>query len=613
MIGISKITKSYGKQIVLEETDYQFRKGGITCVLGASGCGKTTLLNLLAGFDTDYKGKIIIGENTITGLKPSELCEYRRNNVGFVFQNYHLLKGYTVLENILLASEVNGRTKEENQEEALKLIKKLGIESKAEGLIENLSGGQKQRVAIARALINNPDIIFADEPTGALDRETSNQIMKLLKELSKERLVVIITHDKKLCDFADDIISIVDGKIQVIKEATEVDELYIEQLIDEISITEAREKYIKTKDIKTTMTFYRAIKNYKVHFKKYFAVSLAIAIGVGAFTLSISSKNIMKQSIEDFKIKNTAFNNGYVGGDNLKENFEVISKDEGVEEAYYQYILNGISLKSEGNTVGMLEKLPMPKATENMSYGVMPRKNKNEIALSPSLAKKFNRDIKALIGEDLNLKIDGKEVQLSISGIYNAGYDDFLISSDVEQGFYKNKSTEDAFSFSFDMKGFEEVIEVNNRLMSQDVTAQTAVKQVETLQNTFERLNRLFLALSILILIIGIFISTMLLIKLTNGRFREVGLLSALGYHRGWIRNILVGENLLLSATSICMNLILLILVSIIADKVLEVSLILRGSQILFSVALTFIMVFTVGIIAVSRLIRTEPAKALRK
>ncbi len=612
MIGISNITKRYGNQVVLEETSYKFRNRGITCVLGASGCGKTTLLNLLAGFDTDYEGKILVGGNTITGLKPWELCEYRKNNVGFVFQNYHLLKGYTVLENILLAGELNGKAKEENEAEALRLIKNLGIESKAEGLIENLSGGQKQRVAIARALINNPDVIFADEPTGALDRETSNQIMKLLKELSKKRLVVIITHDKKICDFADDIISIVDGKIHIIQETTE-DEGYIEELIEEISITETRGGAVKAEKNEKTRTFHRAIKNYKVHFKKYFAVSLAIAIGVGAFALSTSSKNIMKQSIEDFKMKNTAFNNGYVRGDNLKEDFDVISKDDGVEETYYQYILEDITLSSGENTVEMAEKIPMPKTTENMSYGVMPRKNKNEIALSPSLAKKFNKDIQALIGEELKLKIDGKEVQLLISGIYNAGYDDFFISSDVEQNFYKDKSTEEAFSFSFDMKGFEDVIEVNNRLKSQDISAQTAVKQVEALQSTFESLNRLFLALSILILIIGLFISAMLLIKLTNGRFREVGLLSALGYHRGWIRNILVGENFLLSATAIISNLILLVVASIIADKVLEVSLILKGSQIMFSVILTFVMIFTVGIIAGSRLIRTEPAEALRK
>lgn len=613
MIRISNITKSYGKQVVLEETGYQFRKRGITCVLGASGCGKTTLLNLLAGFDTDYDGKIIVGENTITGMKPSELCQYRKNNVGFVFQNYHLLKGYTVLENILLAGELNGKSKEENQSEALRLIKKLGIESKAEGLIENISGGQKQRVAIARALINNPDIIFADEPTGALDRETSNEIMKLLKELSKERLVVIITHDKKLCEFADDIISIVDGKIQVIKETPEEDEGYIEQLIDEISITEAKGKVESTRKTREISTFHRAIKNYKVHFKKYLAVSLAIAIGVGAFALATSSKNIMKQSIEDFKIKNTAFNNGYVSGDNLQEAFEVVSKDEGVEEAYYQYTLEDVTLSTKENTVEMPEKLPMPKTTETMSYGVMPRKNKNEIALSPSLAKKFNKDIQGLIGEDLILKIDGKEVKLSISGIYNAGYDDFFVSSDVEQSLYKNKSIEDAFSFSFDVKGFEQVIEVKNRLKVQDISAQTAVKQVEALQNTFESLNRLFFSLSILILIIGIFISVMLLIKLTNGRFREVGLLSALGYHRNWIRNILVGENFILSATAICENLILLVVASIVANKVLGVPLILKGSQIIFSVFLTFIMIFTVGIIASSRLIRTEPAEALRK
>ena len=235
-------------------------------------------------------------------MNADELCAYRRDNIGFIFQNYHLLSGYTVLENILLSCELNTLSEEENRGNAEELLNKLGLSQKADERIENLSGGQKQRVAIARALISNPRIILADEPTGALDRSNSNEIMELLKEISKDRLVIVITHDQKICSFADEVIhienrKIVCDKIPALKSAGTSDH--------KLSINKA---------VKVS-AFKRGLKNFKVHFKRYMAVSLAISIGILAFMLSLSSGNSMDKSISDFKDKNTAFNNGYIKGE----------------------------------------------------------------------------------------------------------------------------------------------------------------------------------------------------------------------------------------------------------------------------------------------------------
>ena len=187
MIKIKDITKKYGSNIILEHCSYEFPDTGIVCLMGPSGGGKTTLLNLLAGFDTDYSGVITVGGVRINEMNAHELCGYRRDNIGFVFQNYHLMPGYTVLENILLACD--GREDEkERQKKGKALLKRLGMEEKENQLSETLSGGQKQRAAIARALVNDPRIIFADEPTGALDRKTSTEIMTLLREISRDRL-----------------------------------------------------------------------------------------------------------------------------------------------------------------------------------------------------------------------------------------------------------------------------------------------------------------------------------------------------------------------------------------------------------------------------------------
>ena len=341
---------------------------------------------------------------------------------------------------------------------------------------------------------------------------------------------------------------------------------------------------------------------------------MAIAIGVCAFVLSTSSKNIMQQAIEDFKAKNTAFNNGYIKEEkSLSKIYSSLAKDEKIEQVYYQYKLENIELSIGGKEEKMAEKIPMPKAVETISYGIMPRKGKNEIAITPSLAKKFNSDIKSLIGESLKLKINNSEVELIISGIYNAGYDDFFVSSDVEQDLYSGKKEEDAFSLSYNVKEFKDIIEVENKLQLSGIKPQTAVKQVQALQSTFDSINRLFKTLSIIILAIGIFICSMILIKLTNGRFHEIGLMSALGYHRSWIRSILVKENLLLSLTAIVMNLGLLIISAVVCEKTFGLEIMLMGSQVVLSIILTFAMIFAVGVLATSRLINTEPAEVLRK
>ena len=342
-------------------------------MLGASGCGKSTLLNMLAGFDSDYSGNITVGGVQLNGLSDDKLCAYRRDCIGFVFQNYHLLTGYTVLENILLPCELSNEDKQTNLQNAKSFLKTVRLSQKENEKIENLSGGQKQRVAIARALMGNPDIILADEPTGALDRSNSTEIMTLLKEIAKDKLVVVITHDQKICDFADEIISIENGIIAH-KSAT-------------VQKDESSNKTIILKPSAKVSAFKRGAKNFRVHLNRYVAVSLAISISVLCFVLSLSSGNIMKQSIEDFKAKNTAFNNGYVKSESGSDVLDLLKADERVENVYLQYKINDITLDFNGKNETMAEKYPMPKATESMSYGVMPKMGQNEIALSPSLAK----------------------------------------------------------------------------------------------------------------------------------------------------------------------------------------------------------------------------------
>lgn len=598
MIKIKDITKKYGSNIILEHCSYEFPDTGIVCLMGPSGGGKTTLLNLLAGFDTDYSGVITVGGVRINEMNAHELCGYRRDNIGFVFQNYHLLPGYTVLENILLACD-GGEDEKERQKKGKALLKRLGMEEKENQLSETLSGGQKQRAAIARALVNDPRIIFADEPTGALDRNTSTEIMTLLREISRDRLVVVITHDAKISEFADEVIQI--------KEKRIMEERPVNRYVSNEKPLLHREKMPG----KNSMVS-KAVKNFKVHLKRYIAVSLAISIGILAFLFSLSFGNVMEHSILEFQEKNTAFNNGYIRGTDDGTILEYLKSDERIEHVYYQYKLENISLQMDGKSQVLAEKFPTPKATQGLSYGVMPGEEKNEIAITPSLAKKMTEDIKSLIGRELTLEMNGSSYTVTISGIYNAGYDDFIVSPDIEQKLYEKLPKQDNYSINYDVKEFSDIVAVSNRLGLQGLQSDNASDEVYALQNTFQSLGKLFLVLSILILGIGLFICAVLLIKLQNTRYREVGLLSALGYSGQQITGMILQENLFLSILTAVVELTLLG-ISIFISKLLALPLIVSGAQGAFTIMAAFAVVMVLSGGASLPLVRTEPAAALRK
>ncbi|WP_339318285.1 ATP-binding cassette domain-containing protein [Paenibacillus sp. FSL R10-2734] len=598
MIQIKNLKKTYGQSLIFDDVSFNLPNQGLICLLGASGCGKSTLLNMIAGFDSQYSGDITVWGTSISKLNADELCAYRRDSIGFIFQNYHLLSGYTVLENILLSCELNTLSEEDNKNNAIELLSKLGLSQKTNEKIENLSGGQKQRVAIARALISNPRIVLADEPTGALDRNNSTEIMEILKEISKERLVIVITHDQKICSFADDILHIENGKM-IAKE--------IDNQSD--ATTDTKLSFNKTINVSA---FKRGLKNFKVHITRYIAVSLAISIGILAFMLSLSSGNIMDKSISDFKDKNTAFSNGYIKGEDDGTLAKILNTDERIENVYYQYKINDVTLSLGDKTETMAEKYPMPKAIEHMSYGAMPKAGEMEMTLSPSLAKKFDNDISRLLGKEVTLKYGDKEYKLTISGIYNAAYDDFYVSSDIEREFYKHMYGEKTYSISYDVKNFEDIVPVSQMLTDKKIDSKTAATEVEALQSTFTSLNRLFFIVSILILAIGLFISIVLLIKLQNSRYKELGLLSALGFNKGTIQKMIVSENLLLSAMSAIFN-AALVGCTYVIGRIFDLAIIITPLQILLSILSTGVVVIVISIIASHKLIHTEPAAALRK
>ena len=297
MLELKKIYKEYitgdFKQIALDKVNLNFRKNEFVSILGPSGSGKTTLLNIIGGLDNYTSGDLIINEVSTKDFKDNDWDIYRNHRVGFIFQNYNLIGHQSILSNVELALTLSGVGKSERRKKAILALKKVGLEKHINKNPNQLSGGQMQRVAIARALVNDPDILLADEPTGALDSTTSQQIMKLLKEVAKDKLVIMVTHNPELArTYSTRIIELRDGSI--ISDSNPYDGK-VNTVEDEII------KKNKTK--KTHMSFKTALglsfNNLKTKKGRTILTAFAGSIGIIGIALILSLSNGVNKYIEN--------------------------------------------------------------------------------------------------------------------------------------------------------------------------------------------------------------------------------------------------------------------------------------------------------------------------
>lgn len=228
MLQLKQLRKRYKTgdliQTALDDVSLNLRDNEFVAILGPSGSGKTTLLNIIGGLDRYDSGDLIINSISTKKYKDRDWDSYRNHTIGFVFQSYNLIPHQTVLSNVELALTISGISREERRRRARQALDEVGLGEQLHKKPNQMSGGQMQRVAIARALVNNPDILLADEPTGALDTETSVQVMELLKEVAKDRLVVMVTHNPELAEeYATRIVKLKDGRIMDDSDPYEID------------------------------------------------------------------------------------------------------------------------------------------------------------------------------------------------------------------------------------------------------------------------------------------------------------------------------------------------------------------------------------------------------
>lgn len=292
MLSVKHIVKNYKTgdfiQKALDDVSVKFRSSEFVCILGSSGSGKTTFLNIIGGLDKYDSGDLIINGKSTKRFKDRDWDSYRNNSVGFIFQSYNLISHISILSNVELGMTLSGVSRKERKEKARDALCRVGLLDHANKKPNQLSGGQMQRVAIARALVNDPDIILADEPTGALDSVTSVQIMDLIKEISKDKLVIMVTHNSELAkEYSSRIISLKDGKI--VDDSNPYDG-------DDSSVYSFR---------KTSMSFITALKlsltNIITKKGRTLLTSFASSIGIIGIALILSLSNGFQEKIDEFE------------------------------------------------------------------------------------------------------------------------------------------------------------------------------------------------------------------------------------------------------------------------------------------------------------------------
>lgn len=291
MLELKNIKKDYpigdGKVAALRGVDLRFRRSEFVSILGPSGCGKTTLLNIIGGLDQYTEGDLIINGNSTKYFKDKNWDTYRNHSIGFVFQSYNLIPHQTVLRNVELALTLSGVKKSERRERAKKALEDVGLGEQLNKRPSEMSGGQMQRVAIARALVNNPDIILADEPTGALDTETSVQVMEILKSIAKDHLIIMVTHNPDLAEkYSSRIIRMLDGEIKSDSQPLTEEEIAQETILDK-QANEANAKK-KNPSMSFPTAFGLSLKNLFTKKGRTLLTSFAGSIGIIGIALILS-------------------------------------------------------------------------------------------------------------------------------------------------------------------------------------------------------------------------------------------------------------------------------------------------------------------------------------
>lgn len=623
-LEIKDLFKKYKNESsnVLDGINLSFKGGELVSILGESGSGKTTLMNIIGGLDLSYSGELIFKNNKINR---KNVDVYRKNNVGFIFQSFNLLPHLTAYENVLLSQKLNSN---KNKIQIKELFKKMNIENIMDKKPNELSGGQKQRVAIIRSLINDPDIILADEPTGALDQKNSEIVIDILKEVaSLGKIVIVVTHSKKVAQKASRIIKISDGKI--IENKNNYDIKYKENNIER--------KKVKKIPILTLLKL--PLINIKKNLKRNLLIVLASSIGIFSisfmFFLSSGIKkyvnkevnlNVKPNVIEVNKSKDVLKENSFTESDLYKiQSIRHIGK-----------IKKNISISNSSSVVINDEKYDLISLStfsnikkKDLKYGR--RCNDDEIMISEYLAKKIDKNLKNVVGKNVKLYvIDNNEPKViereyQISGIIKKSNNDFV---DNMYFGYINYSSLDKFYSDNNLKlkpnnlsvyvdDVKNVKNVKNKLISNGFSHSNTSKMFDSILNYLNIITFILVGISSISLIVSSIMILIIMYINVIERTKEIGILRALGAKVNEIKNIFLIESSMLGLFSGIHGVIISVLLSIIINSYTNSAfnnkfISIDFKYVIFSILISTMISSLAGIKPAKKASRLDPVDSLR-
>ena len=569
MLELKNVCKKYDRE-VLKKINLKFGNKGFICLVGESGSGKTTLLNIIGGLEQPDSGKVIFNGNNIKNIDSSF---YSNQLVSFINQNYNLIDKYTVLENILLPIELRRIRSPCNVDNILKM---LGIYSLKNKKVISLSGGEKQRVAIARCIVQNTRVILADEPTGALDSENAYSVMRILKNLSKQKLVIVVTHNIELANsFANDIIKINDGKIY-----------------SKLKVIN-KNKYSKIKcNRKIKLSFIKlvkyAIKNLNNKLLRNILTILAFTIGLLSLGIVLSIKTGFKKELDSLN-KSSFFNyplviskNNYVddfsnkvenkNGVNVKKGSfvtneiddKLISLVNNIDKKY----VNGITYYRDIDYE--FKSISYVNPSNNYFYlvsGRMPE-NKNEVMIlydeEDSISDKLYNYLDVSNNGLINNVFKVNDKELIITGIVKSNNDYFKSLSGIlySNDLFDNEIT-DIYIYANNLNSKNKIKDLLKDYEIFD-NAEEVVNLTKKMVDGISLVLILFSVISLIVSMIMIFVISYISVMERN---KDIGIYKSIGFRNKDIKNLFIIENLIIGMCSFYLTMIFILLVSNVINK----------------------------------------------
>ncbi|GAB6092740.1 ABC transporter ATP-binding protein/permease [Furfurilactobacillus curtus] len=615
---------------VLKGISLKFERGEFVSILGESGGGKSTLMNIIGGLDRNYEGDVLLDGKSMHAANDRELDNYRRQTIGFVFQSFNLISHLTLLDNVMVSLEMTNLSHNEQVKRATGLLEQVGLSEHIHKYPNQISGGQKQRVAIARALASDPDVIIADEPTGALDSQNTQEILELMDGIAESgKLVICVTHSEAVAEHGTRIVHMEDGKINEDRE------------LKPAFPVEGKQLSTQTKHLSFRSTLKMSLKHMQYNTKRNLLIIFGGSIGIFSVILMLALGNGVKAYMNDqitsqinpttIQVAKKTNQESLKAVEMTKADRARIDKVSGVTNVVPgSYVANGVQVAYQGKTQKIFQFQTWNKTEKVRDIKLGHKPGTNEILITKTTAKKLSKDYKSLVGKTLNFSMTtvddnnqpvGLQRNLKVSGIINSGTD--AVSYGTLQNMYTEKHVTLRPNFAaVSTKDVQTTKSVQNKIKALKTNGKTAftitgVGAILDSLNTYISLAFYVLAgiAAISLLVSAIMIIVVLYISVSE-RTKEIGVLRALGVRRSDIRNLFVSEAFFIGLFSAILGVILAWLVELLinhfASGAIHFAIIqMTGGYVIFGLLISVIISLLAALAPSHQAAKLDPIESL--